>query len=137
MCEKWKSEYEELENFYAPIRADLAKFAEESRHWGSENAKKSKELAALNSKMAEQMSHANNKQKIKYMVREKKNCANDPQFFFQKKIKDENELLKDKLSFAECQMKKLKKENDALRDDLNVVRNVKRFDPKKAFQGKQ
>ena len=58
-------------------------------------------------------------------------------FFFQKKIKDENELLKDKFSFAECQMKKLKKENDALRDDLNVVRNVKRFDPKKAFQGKQ
>ena len=34
MCEKWKAEYEELENFYAPIRADLAKFAEESRHWG-------------------------------------------------------------------------------------------------------
>ena len=34
-------------------------------------------------------------------------------------------------------MKKLKKENDALRDDLNVVRSVKRFDPKKAFQGKQ
>ncbi|CAG5090030.1 Oidioi.mRNA.OKI2018_I69.PAR.g12439.t1.cds [Oikopleura dioica] len=121
MCEKWKAEYEELENFYAPIRADLAKFAEESRHWGSENEKKSKELAALNSKLADQMSHANHKQKIKYM----------------NKIKDENELLKTKLSFAECQMKKLKKENDALRDDLNVVRNVRRFDPKKAFQGKQ
>jgi len=121
MCEKWKAEYEEQENFYAPIRADLAKFAEESRHWGSENAKKSKELAALNSKMADQMSHANHKQKIKYM----------------NKIKDENELLKEKLSLAECQMKKIKKENDALRDDLNVVRNVKRFDPKKAFSGKQ
>jgi len=60
----------------------------------------------------------------------------DPQFF-KNKIKDENELLKEKLSLAECQMKKIKKENDALRDDLNVVRNVKRFDPKKAFSGKQ
>jgi len=34
--------------------------------------------------MAEQKSHANHKQKIKYM----------------KKIKDENDLLKEKLSFA-------------------------------------
>ena len=69
MANDWKEKYEELENFISPFRQDLAKYAEESRHLTDANRQKNKELAELHGKLADQMGHQNQRQKIHYLVR--------------------------------------------------------------------
>ena len=53
---------------------------------------------------------------------------------FQTKIKQELQETKEKLSGKECELKKAKRQIEALTDDINAVKGIKRFDPKKAFQ---
>ena len=64
----WKDRWEELNNFISPFRQDLAKYAEESQHLKHENRNKAMELKDLHNKIAGQMGHQNNRQKIHYLV---------------------------------------------------------------------
>ena len=65
----WKlCQYKELEVFISPFRQELAKYAEERNHLDKENKKKNAELSDLTSKLANQMGHQNQRQKIHYLV---------------------------------------------------------------------
>ena len=52
----------------------------------------------------------------------------------QAKIKTELQETKEKLSSKECELKKARRQIEALTDDVNALKGIKRFDPKKAFQ---
>ena len=51
-----------------PFRQDLAKYMAEKDHLDGENSKKAQELQELHLKLAGNMGHQNQKQKIKYLV---------------------------------------------------------------------
>lgn len=116
--DNWKARFEELNEYVTPFRQDLAKYAEEARHMNGENSKKAKELAELHCQLATNMGHQNQKQKIRYMT----------------KIKQELQETKEQLSGKNCELKKAKRQIEALTDDINAMKGIKRFDPKKAFQ---
>jgi len=116
--DNWKARFEELNEYVTPFRQDLAKYAEEARHMNGENSKKAKELAELHGQLATNMGHQNQKQKIRYMT----------------KIKQELQETKEQLSGKNCELKKANRQIEALIDDVNAMKGIKRFDPKKAFQ---
>ena len=55
-------------------------------------------------------------------------------FDIQAKLKSENQDLKEKISSKECELKKAKRQIDALSDEINALKGIKRFDPKRAFK---
>lgn len=114
----WKSQFEELERFVTPFRQDLAKYAAQSEHLDGENSKKARELQELHQQLAGTMGHQNQKQKIKYVA----------------KIKAELQETKEKLSAKDCELKKARRQIESLADDVNALKGIRRFDPKKAFQ---
>ena len=54
--------------------------------------------------------------------------------FFQAKIKTELQETKEKLSAKDCELKKARRQIESLTDDVNALKGIRRFDPKKAFQ---
>ena len=53
---------------------------------------------------------------------------------FQAKIKTELQETKEKLSAKDCELKKARRQIESLTDDVNALKGIRRFDPKKAFQ---
>ena len=56
------------------------------------------------------------------------------QTIFQAKIKTELQETKEKLSAKDCELKKARRQIESLTDDVNALKGIRRFDPKKAFQ---
>ena len=52
----------------------------------------------------------------------------------QAKIKTELQETKEKLSAKDCELKKARRQIESLTDDVNALKGIRRFDPKKAFQ---
>ena len=56
------------------------------------------------------------------------------EFIIQAKIKAELQETKEKLSAKDCELKKARRQIESLADDVNALKGIRRFDPKKAFQ---
>lgn len=54
--------------------------------------------------------------------------------YFQTKVKSENAELRQQLESSQLELKKSRRQIEALNEDVNGLRGVRRFDPKKAFQ---
>ena len=109
----------------------------EKDHLDGENSKKAQELQELHLKLAGNMGHQNQKQKIKYLVSQSHWDSLTDELYnhelVQAKVKQENQDLREKVSVTEGLLKKAKRQNEALVDDINALKGIKRFDPRKAF----
>ncbi|XP_029439435.1 hyaluronan mediated motility receptor isoform X2 [Rhinatrema bivittatum] len=114
----WRTLYEDLLNKVKPFQQQLDAFEVEKNALLNEHGIAQEEMNKLSDAYAKLLSHQNQKQKIKHVM----------------KLKEENTQLKQEASRLRSQLAIERQAGKRLQEQLNIVQGVHRFDPSKAFQ---